>query len=148
MTLRRAEFHRRMRQDRARKRTAFLANSFKLTKQLLGQKRTGRLTSSKDVINNHLKATYSDPTSEQPLGPCNALTIPIDPTSDFNLKDTCLSQVEEVVRRARSSSAPGPSGVLYKVYKNCPKLLHRLWRALKVIWRRGKIAQSWAHTER
>ena len=56
LTLRRAEFHRRRRKERARKRTAFLANPFKLTKQLLGQKRTGRLTCSKDVINNHLKA--------------------------------------------------------------------------------------------
>ncbi|XP_059917538.1 solute carrier family 23 member 1 [Gadus macrocephalus] len=57
LTLRRAEFHRRRRKERARKRTAFLANRFKLTKQLLGQKRTGCLTCSKDVIDNHLKAT-------------------------------------------------------------------------------------------
>lgn len=35
----------------------------------------------------------------------------------------------------------------YKVYKNCPKLLHRLWRALKVNWRRGKIAEPWRYTE-
>lgn len=58
LTLRRAEFHRRRRKERARKRTAFLANPFKLTKQLLGQKRSGRLTCSKDAINDHLKATY------------------------------------------------------------------------------------------
>lgn len=147
LTLRRAEFHRRRRKERARKRTAFLANPFKLTKQLLGQKRAGRLTCSKEVINNHLKATYSDPIREQPLGPCDALTTPPEPTSDFNLKEPCLSEVEEVVRRARSSSAPGPSGVPYKVYKNCPKLLHRLWRALKVIWKRGKIAQSWRYAD-
>lgn len=56
-----------------------------------------------------------------------------EPSSDFNLKEPSLREVKEVVRRAISSSAPGPSGVPYKVYKNCPKLLHRLWRALKVI---------------
>ncbi|XP_059199347.1 uncharacterized protein LOC131979398 [Centropristis striata] len=147
LTLRRAEFHRRRRKERARKRTAFLANPFKLTKQLLGQKRSGRLTCSKDTINDHLKATYSDPIREQPLDPCDALTIPPEPTLEFNLKEPCPSEVEDVVRRARSSSAPGPSGVPYKVYKNCPKLRHRLWRALKVIWRRGKIAQSWRYAE-
>nr|BAC82600.1 reverse transcriptase [Danio rerio] len=143
----RAEYHRKRRRERARKRAAFLANPFKLTKQLLGQKRTGKLTCSKEAINNHLKATYSDPYKEQPLGPCGALLTPPEPTSEFNMKEPCRSEVEEVVRRARSSSAPGPSGVPYKVYKNCPKLLHRLWKALKVIWRRGKIAQPWRYAE-
>lgn len=81
-------------------------------------------------MNNHLKATYIDPGREQPLGPCDALTTPPEPTVDFNVKEPRLSEVEEVVRRARSSSAPGPSGVPYKVYKNCPKLRHRLWRVL------------------
>ncbi len=46
LTLRRAEYHRRRWKERARKRTAFLANPFKLIKQLLGQKRTGCLTCS------------------------------------------------------------------------------------------------------
>ncbi|RXN12199.1 reverse transcriptase [Labeo rohita] len=123
LTLCRAESHRRRRKERARKRAAFLANPFKLTKQLLGQKRTGQLTCSKDTINNHLKATYSDPNRERPLGPCDALLIPPEPTSEFNLKEPCQSEVEEVVRRAR------------------------LWKALKVIWRRGKIAQSWRYAE-
>ena len=51
-----AENHRRKWRERARK-AAFLANLFKLTKLLLGQKRTGSLTCSTDIINNHLKST-------------------------------------------------------------------------------------------
>lgn len=39
MTLWRAENHRRRRKERARRRAEFLANPFKLTKKLLGQKR-------------------------------------------------------------------------------------------------------------
>ncbi len=147
LTLRRAEFHRRRQKERARKRAAFFANPFKLTKQLLGQKRAGRLTCSKDAINDHLKATYSDSIREQLLGPCDVLITPPEPSSDFDLKELRLREVEELVRRARSSSEPGPSGVPYKVYKNCPKLLHRLWRVLKVIWRRWKIAQPWRYAE-
>ncbi|KAJ8382915.1 hypothetical protein SKAU_G00036930 [Synaphobranchus kaupii] len=143
----RVESHRRRRREKARKKTEFLANSFKLTKQLLSQKRTGRLTCSRGTINDHLKCTYSDTRRDQPLGPCNVLITPPEPTVDFNLKEPCLSEVEEVVRRARSSSAPGPSGVPYKVYNNCQKLLHWLWRALQVIWRRGEIAQSWRYAE-
>lgn len=52
-----------------------------------------------------------------------------------------------MVKKARSSSVPGPSGVPYKVHKNCPKLLHRLWRIMKGIWRRGKVAEQWSFAE-
>ncbi len=38
----------------------------------------------------------------------------------------------------RSRSAPGPSRVPYRVPKQCPKLLVRLWKILKVFWQRGK----------
>lgn len=106
MTLWSAEFHRRRRKERARKRAAFLANPFKLTKQLLGQKRAGRLTCSKDALNDHLKATYSDSSREQPLGPCDVLITPPEPAAGFDLKEPCLREVEDVVRKARSSSAP------------------------------------------
>ena len=52
-----------------------------------------------------------------------------------------------MVQKARASSAPGPSGVPYKVDKNYPRLLLRLWRILKVIWSRGKVAHQWRHTD-
>lgn len=58
-----------------------------------------------------------------------------------------MKEVQEVVRKARSSSAPGPSGIPYKVYKNCPLLLRRLWKIIRVIWRRGKVAQQWRFAE-
>ena len=35
----------------------------------------------------------------------------------------------------------------YKLYKRCPRLLHRLWKILRVIWRRGKVAQQWRFAE-
>lgn len=35
--------------------------------------------------------------------------------------------MQEVVTTARASSAPGPGGVLYKVYKCCPELCKALW---------------------
>ncbi len=147
LTLRRVESHRRRRKERARRRAAFLANPYQLSKQLLGQKKGGRLTCSKDEINNHIKCTFSDPKKDQPLDSCKALINPPEPVLRFNLKEPSLCEVEEVVRRARAKSAPGPSGVPYKVYKNCPKLRQWLWRSLKVIWRRGRIAQAWRYAE-
>jgi len=67
------------------------------------------------------------------------------PTLEFDEKEPNWKDV--VVKKARASSALGPSGVPYKVYKNCPWLLHRLWRILKVIWRRGKVVHQWRYAE-
>ncbi len=57
-------------------------------------KRAGRLTCSKDAINYHLKVTYSDSIREQPQGPCDALITPPEPSSDFDLKEPRLREVE------------------------------------------------------
>ena len=51
------------------------------------------------------------------------------------------------MKRARSGSAPGPSGVPYKVYKNCPMLRRRLWKHLRSVWKRGKLAEQWRTAE-
>lgn len=45
-----------------------------------------------------------------------------------------------MVKTARGRSTPGLTGVLYKVYKNCPRRPHRLWR-------RGKVAHQWRFAE-
>ncbi|KAL7891878.1 hypothetical protein AOLI_G00013540 [Acnodon oligacanthus] len=138
MTLRRAERHRRRRKERARKRAAF-----GFTKQLLRKKRNGQLTYSKAKIDCHLRDTFCDRSRDQDLGPCQHLIDPPAPTLDFDGKEPSWKEIQEVIKKARASSAPVPSGVPYRVYKNCQKLLHRLWKILKVIWRRGKVAQQW-----
>ena len=89
----------------------------------MGQKRSGKLASSQEDINQHLKQTFSDPAREQELGECNILIDPPEPEVQFDMSELQLKEVREVVRKARASSAPGPSGTSYKVYKNCPKLL-------------------------
>lgn len=43
--------------------------------------------------------------------------------------------------------APGPNGIPYKVYKNCPKLVKRMWKMFRIIWRRGELAESWRRVE-
>ena len=58
-----------------------------------------------------------------------------------------LTEVREVVHKASASSAPGLSGTSYKVYKYFPKLLLRLFKLLRVFWRRGKIPDQWRVAE-
>ncbi|XP_035990671.1 uncharacterized protein LOC118562404 [Fundulus heteroclitus] len=147
MTLRRAEWHRRRGRERARKRAAFIANPFGFTKRLLGDKRSGRLECSIEQVNQFLQDTVSDPLRDQELEPNKALISPDPPTTEFNLKEPSLKEVEEVVKAARSASAPGPSGTPYLVYKRCPGIRRHLWRIMKVIWRRGKVANQWRHAE-
>ncbi|XP_077372334.1 uncharacterized protein LOC144033646 [Festucalex cinctus] len=146
-TLRRAEWHRRRGRERARRRAAFISNPFGFTKKILGQKRSGHLSCTEEEVNNYLNVSYSDSAREEELGPCRTLITPPEPIVAFNTKEPTLKEVEEVVRAARSNSAPGPSGVPYVVFKRCPRLLKRLWRILRVIWRRGKVAQQWRHAE-
>ncbi len=133
-TLRRAEWHRRRGEERARKRAAFIANPFQFAKKLLGDKRSGRLECPREEVDHFLQNNMSDPLRDQDLGPNSALIIPAPPTAEFKLTEPSLKEVEEVIKAARSASSPGPSGVPYLVYKRCPQLLRHLWKALKVIW--------------
>lgn len=147
ITLRRAEWHRRKGKERARKRKAFITNPFSFTKKLLGQKKSGSLVCPVDEINHHLNITFSDPSREQDLGPCEVLVNPPEPGVQFVTAEPTLNEVKEVVMAARSSSSPGPSGVPYRVYKQRPKLIVRLWKIIKVIWRRGRVATQWRSAE-
>ncbi|KAJ8008617.1 hypothetical protein DPEC_G00106740 [Dallia pectoralis] len=90
---------------------------------------------------------FSDGAREQDLGNCQYLIDPPAPSLDFDGKEPSWKEIQEVIKKARASSAPGPSGVPYRVYKSCPKLQHRLWKILKVIWRRGKVAKQWRFAE-
>jgi len=68
VTLRRVEWHRRKRKERARKRVAFIANPFGFTKQLLGKKQSDQLICSKAKIDRYLRDTFCDRFREQDLG--------------------------------------------------------------------------------
>ena len=46
------------------------------------------------------------------------------------------------MRRAKVSSAPGPNGVPYRVYKRAPDILKFLWRDLRVFWEKQFIPRA------
>lgn len=102
---------------------------------------------SAEEMNYHLSFTFSDSAREQDLGPCKKLIKPPEPVAQFNISRPTLKEVKEAVMAARSSSAPGPSEVPYRVYKQCPRLLVQLWKILKLFWHRGKVASQWRTTE-
>lgn len=57
---------------------------------------------------------------DKDLGSCGTLISPPEPTEAFNSKEPTLKEVEEVMKVARSGSAPGLSGVPYVIYKRYP----------------------------
>ncbi|KAL7886007.1 hypothetical protein AOLI_G00063020 [Acnodon oligacanthus] len=128
-------------------RTYYIKNQRAFTKDLLGQKRSGKLTSSQEKIDQHLTQTYSDPGRELKLGECNIFIDPREPEVQFDLTEMQLREVREVVHKARARFAPGPSCTSYKVYKNCPKLLLCLWKILQVFCRKWKIPEQWQVAE-
>lgn len=145
-TLRRAENHRRNRRERARKRSQFVRNPFQFTKRLLGDTRSGRLQCPREEVQDHLRKTHNDPRREEELGDF-PLLVPDEPEAAFDMSEPKLQEVRNIIKRARAKSAPGPDQVPYKVYKNCPKLTRRLWKYLKVVWRKGKLVDEWMSAE-
>ncbi|XP_019639899.1 PREDICTED: uncharacterized protein LOC109481744 [Branchiostoma belcheri] len=146
-SLSKAERSRAKRRERQRKRSAFISNPFGFTKKLLGAKTSGKLTCSKEDIEAHLRKTHGDDNREKPLGDLDGLPDPEQPTHEMDCSEIRLAEVKEVIKKARAGSAPGPSGIPYKVYKKCPKLARRLWKLLKVVWRKKKIPESWKKAE-
>lgn len=85
---------------------------------LHGKKRDGKLVCSKEELDLHMKNTLSDPNRQTELGLCDILVEPPLPNKNVDIREPLLNEVQEILRKARFSSAPGPSGVLYKVYKH------------------------------
>ena len=50
---------------------------------------------------------------------------------EMGIRPPKWKEVQELVRRANPSSAPGPNGVPYQVYKSAPEILTFLWRQSK-----------------
>jgi hypothetical protein len=145
-SLRRAEYHRRRRKERARKRANFTKDPYRFMRGLLGEPKSGTLKSGRDEVEKHLASTYSCQ-RRQTLAEEDFIMQCPEPTKKFDTSEPKLSEVKDIVKRARASSAPGPSGLPYKLYKYCPKLLKRLWRLLCVIWRKKYVPTQWKFAE-
>ncbi|KAJ8341252.1 hypothetical protein SKAU_G00335430 [Synaphobranchus kaupii] len=141
--LRRAERIRQRRRRKEKERSNFFKNPFKHAKQLLEDKRSGKLEITKSELEKHIREQYSDPAKAIPLGSPGYVPRPAPPVIPFNTAPPKLSEVADVVRKARAASAPGPNGVPYKLYKYCPGVRKILWKLLKVAWGKNIIPSEW-----
>ncbi|XP_068595260.1 retrovirus-related Pol polyprotein from type-1 retrotransposable element R2 [Brachionichthys hirsutus] len=145
--LRRAERSLRRRKKKEAKQARFIKDPYRFAKTLLGETRSGRLTSSKEVVEEFLRDSHNDALGNQALGVHPRVGRSELPEEELNTREPTWREVQDIVQKARSASAPGPSTIPYKVYKKCPMLLRRLWRLLRRIWVKGVIPPSWKRAE-
>ena len=65
----------------------------------------------------------------------------------IDVREPTWKDVQDVVKKARSRSAPGRSGIPYKVYKKFPKLLRILLQLLRKVWKKRVLSSSWKRAE-
>ncbi|XP_077382825.1 5-azacytidine-induced protein 2 isoform X1 [Festucalex cinctus] len=141
--LRRAERIRKRSQRKQKERASFFKDPFKHARQLLEEKKSGKLETTREQMEQHVKRQYSDLLRNVPLGTPGYVPQPAPPTTEFNIMPPKLSEVRQAVKKARSSSAPGPNGMPYKLYKNCPKVLELLWYLMRTAWKKQLIPSEW-----
>ncbi|ONI45671.1 hypothetical protein AN642_00195 [Epulopiscium sp. SCG-B10WGA-EpuloA2] len=143
LSLRRAEYLRKRRKKKEYVRTAFYRDPFKFVKGLFSQEKGGQLKATKLEVEKYLRNTYSDFEQNRVIG----LPPDMPPVGkidhEMDVRPPRWKEVEEVVRRAKASSAPGPNGVPYRVYKSAPDILKFLWRQLKIVWEKQFIPRAW-----
>lgn len=141
--LRRAERIRRRRKRKEKERKNFFKDPFRYARQLLDEKRSGKLAITKEDLEHYIKGQYTDAARDSPLGSPGYVPRPDPPRTPFDTSPPRLGEVREVLKKARSASAPGPNGLPYKVYKNCPQVTKILWKLMQVVWKNQSIPAEW-----
>ena len=147
LTLKKAENLAAKRRKWKKTRENFIKSPYNFASNLLGKARSGILKCTQEELQCHLKETHNDPQRETPLGDFEGMTEESLPSVPFDTSDISKSEFDNVVKKGRSSSAPGPTGTIYRVYKNCPLLSRRLWRLHRTLWKKGTIPSSWGLAE-
>lgn len=77
----------------------------------------------KEDLKDHIRKQIAEPYGHLPLGYPGKYHNQLLLSIAFEVVPTNLSEVMEVVKKARSSSAPSPNGTPYKLYQRCPQVL-------------------------
>lgn len=113
--LRRAERSLRLREEKEAKQAQFTKDPYRFTKTLLGEARSGRLTSPKEVVEEFLKDSHSDTLRGQALVEHTRIGRSELPEEELNTREPTWREAQDIVQKAQSSSALGPSAIPYKV---------------------------------
>ena len=128
--LRQTEHHRRDRRRWMKERVDFTKNPFKHLSKLLGDKSSEQMKATEEEVEQHLHQVHSDPRREESLEwrmeKMEKLIKPSEPAIQFRADEPSWKKVNDFLKKASGKSAPGPNGILYKVYKCCERLRRSL----------------------
>ena len=92
------------------------------------ESKSEKLECTKEELENHLKATCSDPKREEKLPRMAGLQKTTAPGVAFDMSDIKMKEVDDFVRKARGKSDPGNDVISNNVYKKFPLLRNHLFR--------------------
>ena len=143
----RAESIKQKRKKRSRNCTEFLSQPFDFARNIVAPKPKGEMKSSKAEVEKQLHDAHSDQRKDEEREIADDLHEYKEPLVELNNDPPSSGQFHKRLRKTRSKSAPGPNGVPYLVYKQCPKLARLLHSYLKGMWRKNAISKSWRKAE-
>ena len=88
----------------------------------------------KTYFDNDRSHVYSDSLNLLPAPP---------PSLPFNVSTPSFQEFGRVLRKCRNSSAPGPNGIPYLIWKRCPFLSQLLYKLICRVWATGLIPAMW-----
>ena len=141
--LRTAEYNRKRRWRRRKLRSTFFKDPFKVAKEILSPKISSEPAVSKETLDDFLKETYSDEKRDIPLGELKGLPELTHPTGEFDNSKLSIFKLQNVLKKKRNASRPGPNQIPYKVYKKCPELMKYLLRVIIRVVNEKKIPLRW-----
>ena len=71
------------------------------------------------------------------------LPQPVAPRQEMCMNGITQEEFQAAVRHSRPKSAPGPNGIVYRVYKNCPQVRKVLYQLFCRVWRQQQVPAAW-----
>ena len=126
---------------------AFLSHPYDFARNVIAPKPKGNLKSSKEEVENHLRKAHEKDKEEQLLEKPEDMYEYREPEVEFDDEPPSWNEFNNLLRKTRNKSAPGPNGIPYIVYKKCPGVARLLWGYLKGMWRKNSISKEWRKAE-
>ena len=95
------------------------------------------------MLDGYLKEVCSDEQREVPLRELEGLPELQSPGKAFDNSKFTMSRLQNVMRKKRNASKPGPNQIPYKVYKKCPKLRFYLLRLMLGVISEKGMPMKW-----
>ena len=141
-----SEHSRKRRWKRKHCRSKFYRDPFGVAKEVMEPKgKSVPLDVSKEVLDQYVKTVASDELRDVDLAPLEGLNDILVPEVPFKEGQFPKALFEQILKKKRNKSKPGPNKIPYKVYKKCPKLASYLYSIFRSFLsnKMCKVPLSW-----